>query len=113
MAYALAILLFSMSGIPPLAGFFGKMFVFQAAVSQGFYVLAVVGVITSVVAAYYYLRVIKVMFFDEAAEVLDGQAAFAKRAVIMLSVIFVLFFILRPNLLVDTARHTANALFAG
>ncbi len=113
MAYALAILLFSMSGIPPLAGFFGKMFVFQAAVSQGFYVLAVVGVITSVVAAYYYLRVIKVMFFDEAAEPLDGQAAFAKRAVIMLSVVFVLFFILKPNLLVDTARHTANALFTG
>lgn len=113
MAYALAILLFSMSGIPPLAGFFGKMFVFQAAVSQGFFVLAVVGVITSVVAAYYYLRVIKVMFFDEVAEPLDGQAAFAKRAVIMLSVIFVLLFILKPNLLVDTARHTANALFTG
>lgn len=113
MAYALAILLFSLSGIPPLAGFFGKLFVFQAAVAQGFYLLAVLGVITSVIAAYYYLRIIKVMFFDEAAEAFDGQVAFAKRAVIMLSVVFVLLFILKPNLLVDTARHTASALFTG
>lgn len=113
MAYALAILLFSMSGIPPLAGFFGKLFVFQAAVASGFYVLAVVGVITSVIAAYYYLRIIKVMFFDEAVEPLDNQMAFAKRAVIALSVAFVLFFILKPNMLVETAKHTASALFAG
>lgn len=113
MAYALAILLFSMSGIPPMAGFFGKLMVFQAAVTSGFYFLAVVGVITSVVAAYYYLRIIKVMFFDEAIEPLDRQMAFAKRAVVLLSVAFVLFFIFRPNLLVDAARHTAGTLFAG
>jgi len=113
MAYALAILLFSMSGIPPMAGFFGKLFVFQAAVAGGFYVLAVIGVITSVIAAYYYLRIIKVMFFDEAVEPLDKQMAFAKRAVVVLSVAFVLFFILKPNMLVDTAKHTASALFAG
>ncbi|QQG35320.1 MAG: NADH-quinone oxidoreductase subunit NuoN [Micavibrio aeruginosavorus] len=113
LAYAMAILLFSMSGIPPLAGFFGKLLVFQAAIGQGFYTLAVIGVICSVVAAYYYLRIIKVMFFDEAAEPFDRQMAFAKRAVIALSVIFVLFFILKPNMLVDTARHTASALFSG
>lgn len=113
MAYAMAILLFSMSGIPPLAGFFGKLLVFQAAVAGEFYVLAVVGVLTSVIASYYYLRIIKVMFFDEAAEPLDRQVAFAKRAVVTLSVVFVLFFILKPNMLVDMARHTASALFVG
>lgn len=113
MAYAMAILLFSMSGIPPLAGFFGKLFVFQAAIASGFYVLAVIGVITSVIAAYYYLRIIKVMFFDEAAEPLDTQMAFAKRAVVLLSVAFVLFFILKPNMLVDMVSHTASALFVG
>lgn len=113
MAYGLAILLFSMAGIPPMAGFFGKLMVFQAAVAAGFYGLAVVGVVTSVIAAYYYLRVIKVMFFDEAAEPLDAQMAFAKRAVVLLSVVFVLFFILKPNMLVDMARHTANVLFVG
>ena len=112
-AYALAILLFSMSGIPPLAGFFGKLFVFQAAVSQGFFVLAVVGVITSVVAAYYYLRIIKVMFFDDAVEPLDECNAFAKPVVVGLSVAFVLLFIFKPNMLVDAARTAASALFAG
>src|SRR5690606_21958966 len=66
LAYAMALLLFSMSGIPPLAGFFGKFLVFKAAVASGFYVLAVLGVVASVVAAFYYLRLIKVMFFDEA-----------------------------------------------
>lgn len=113
MAYAMAILLFSMSGIPPLAGFFGKLFVFQSAVSAHFYVLAVVGVITSVIAAYYYLRIIKVMFFDEALEPLDQQDGFAKRIVIILSVVFVLFFIFSPNLLVDITQHAASALFPG
>ncbi|MCM2343709.1 MAG: NADH-quinone oxidoreductase subunit NuoN [Alphaproteobacteria bacterium] len=113
LAYAMAILLFSMSGIPPLAGFFGKLLVFQAAIGEGFYTLAVVGVLCSVVAAYYYLRIIKVMFFDAAAEAFDRQMAFAKRAVIVVSVVFVLFFILKPNVLIDTARHTASTLFAG
>ena len=71
------------------------------------------GVVTSVIAAYYYLRIIKVMFFDEAGEPMDAQMAFAKRAVVMLSVVFVLLFILKPNMLVDMARHTATALFVG
>lgn len=112
-AYSMAILLFSMSGIPPLAGFFGKLMVFQAAIAGGFYVLAVLGVATSVIAAYYYLHIIKVMFFDDAAEPLDRQMAFAKRAVILLSVVFVLFFILKPNMLVDMISHTASTLFIG
>ncbi|MFN3827588.1 MAG: NADH-quinone oxidoreductase subunit NuoN [Micavibrio sp.] len=113
LAYAMAILLFSMSGIPPMAGFFGKLLVFQAAVSAGFFTLAVIGVICSVVAAYYYLRIIKVMFFDQVQEALDCPSVFARRALIALSVAFVLFYILKPNLLVDTARHTASALFTG
>jgi NADH-quinone oxidoreductase subunit N len=113
MAYSLAILLFSMSGIPPLAGFFGKLMVFQAAVASGLYVLAVLGVLTSVVAAFYYLRVIKVMFFDEAIDPFDKQLAFAKRAVIAVSVIFALGFILSPDTLIDNSRDAAAALFGG
>jgi NADH-quinone oxidoreductase subunit N len=62
----MAVFMFSMAGIPPLAGFFGKLYVFLAAVQAGFWTLAVVGVLTSVVAAYYYLRIVKVMFFDAA-----------------------------------------------
>jgi len=65
MALALAIFMFSLAGIPTLAGFFGKWFVFKAAVDAGLYTLAVIGVLSSVVAAYYYLRIVKLMYFDE------------------------------------------------
>ena len=68
MALALFVLLFSLAGIPPLAGFFAKFYVFAAAIKAGLYPLAVVGVLASVVAAYYYLAVVKVMFFDEPKE---------------------------------------------
>lgn len=113
LAYSMAILMFSMSGIPPLAGFFGKFLVFKAAVDSGFFVLAVLGVLTSVVAAYYYLRIIKVMFFDEPAGGVDSDIAFSRRAVITISVAFVLCFIVSPEPLIDSARAAASALFAG
>jgi NADH-quinone oxidoreductase subunit N len=64
LAAALAIAMFAMAGIPPLAGFFSKLFIFQAAVAQGLYALAVIGVLTSVVGAFYYMRIVKVMYFD-------------------------------------------------
>ncbi|MCB1512978.1 MAG: NADH-quinone oxidoreductase subunit N, partial [Hyphomicrobiaceae bacterium] len=68
MAFALMALMFSLAGIPPLLGFFGKYYVFVAAIQKGLYPLAVIGVLASVVGAYYYLRVVKVMFFDDARE---------------------------------------------
>jgi NADH-quinone oxidoreductase subunit N len=64
MALAMTVFMLSMAGIPPLAGFFGKLYVFLAAVQGGFWTLAVIGVLTSAISAYYYLRVIKVMYFD-------------------------------------------------
>ncbi len=75
MALWLAIFMFSMAGIPPFSGFWGKLFIFQAAVTQGMWVLAVIGVLTSVIGAYYYIRIIKVMFFDDAAEAFDARPA--------------------------------------
>jgi NADH-quinone oxidoreductase subunit N len=113
MAYAMAILLFSMAGIPPMAGFFGKILVFQAAVAEGYYVLSVLGVVSSVVAAYYYLRIIKIMFFDEAADPFDGKLPFARRAVLLISTVFVLAFILKPSLIVESAQSAALSLFFG
>ncbi|MCB9991410.1 MAG: NADH-quinone oxidoreductase subunit NuoN [Rhodospirillales bacterium] len=113
LAYALAILMFSMSGIPPMAGFFGKFFIFQAAIASEMYVLATLGILTSVVAAFYYLRVIKVMFFDDPVDVFDKQIAFSKRAVVLMSVVFVLLFIKYPDGLVQTSLNAASALFAG
>jgi NADH-quinone oxidoreductase subunit N len=68
MAAVLALLMFSLAGIPPLAGFWSKWYVFLAAVNANLWFLAVVGVLASVVGAYYYLRIVKIMFFDEAAE---------------------------------------------
>ena len=68
MAFALMILMFALAGIPPLVGFFAKYFVFLAAIEAGLYPLAVIGVLASVVGAYYYLRIVKIMFFDAAKD---------------------------------------------
>ena len=71
MALALAIFMFSMAGIPPLAGFFGKYYVFLAAIEAELYILAVAGLLSSVVAAFYYLRIVKLMYFDEPLDAFD------------------------------------------
>lgn len=113
LAYAMAILMFSMSGIPPMAGFFGKLMIFQSAVNEGFYALAVLGVLSSVVAAYYYLRVIKVMFFDTAAAPLDSGLPFARRLVLMASIFFVMAFVVRPSFIVERTQAAAASLFPG
>ena len=73
LAFVLALQMFSLAGIPPLAGFFAKYFVFLAAIQAEFYALAVLGVVASVVGAYYYLRIVKVMYFDEPAEAFDAM----------------------------------------
>ena len=75
MAFFLAMLMFSLAGIPPLAGFFAKFYVFLAAIKAGLYTLAVIGVLASVVGAYYYLRIVKVMYFDEPAQAVRADAA--------------------------------------
>ena len=74
-AFMLAMLMFSLAGIPPLAGFFAKFYVFLAAIQAGLYALAVIGVLASVVGAYYYLRIVKVMYFDEPRAALRADAA--------------------------------------
>ena len=112
LAYAMAILMFSLSGIPPLAGFFGKLMVFQAAVAEGFYVLAVFGVLTSVVAAYYYLRIIKTMFFDEAMDPFDAEPAAVKKVVIVFSVAVLIGFVFVPDTLIEISQAAAAVLFA-
>lgn len=112
MAYAMAVLMFSMSGVPPMAGFFGKFLIFQAAVAEGYYILAVIGVLTSVVAAYYYLRVIKVMFFDEPADRFDWGHSAGRQFVVFASVAFILGFILYPMPLIDAASQAVLPLFA-
>jgi NADH-quinone oxidoreductase subunit N len=112
MAYVMVALMFSMSGIPPLAGFFGKLFVFESAIAGGYFKLAVVGVLTSVIAAYYYLRVIKVIMFDEPAggSFREGDIP-SRRYVALASLVFALVFIVMPNRMLDEAMQAASALF--
>lgn len=111
MAYAMTALMFSMSGIPPLAGFFGKMFVFHSVVAGGYFTIAVVGVLTSVVAAYYYLRIVKVMFFDEPVGACGGGNVASRRYVALASLAFVMIFTVFPNRVLAEALQAASALF--
>lgn len=111
LAYAMAILMFSMAGIPPMAGFFGKLAIFQASVAAGYVYLPVLGVLASVVGAYYYLKIVKIMFFDEPADAYDKGIPFARRAVMLLCVLFVVGFVFKPNFLFDSARSAASVLF--
>jgi NADH-quinone oxidoreductase subunit N len=112
MAFVLAMILFSMAGVPPLAGFFAKFFVFAAAIKAGLYPLAIIGVLASVVAAYYYLRVVKIMFFDEAQQEFV-PAEQGTRFVMAIAGLFVLLFVLAPAPLVDSALAAARALQVG
>jgi NADH-quinone oxidoreductase subunit N len=109
MAFIFAALMFSLAGIPILAGFFAKLFVFRAAVNAELWTLAILGVIASVIGAYYYLRIVKIMFFDEA------KAPFADVdirvfAVMALAGIYVTLFVVAPSPLLDAALAAARSL---
>ena len=110
MAFFLAMLLFSMAGVPPLAGFFAKFYVFLAAIKAGLYALAVIGVLASVVGAYYYLAIVKIMYFDEPAE---GFVPMPDEIKVVLAVcgLFNILFFLYPGPLIGVASAAAHSLF--
>ena len=111
MALAMAIFMFSLAGIPPLAGFFAKFYVFVAAINEGLVALAVIGLIASVVAAFYYVRIVKVMYFDDVDEPLERPIA-TEMAVIMGGTgILTLLFFVYPAPLLGMALTAATALF--
>jgi NADH-quinone oxidoreductase subunit N len=109
-AFFMAMLLFSMAGIPPLAGFFAKFYVFLAAIKAGLYVLAVIGVLASVVGAYYYLAIIKTMYFDEPAEGFYNMP-YELRVVLAVCGLFNILFFVYPGPLVGVASAAAHSLF--
>jgi NADH-quinone oxidoreductase subunit N len=109
-AFLLAALLFSLAGIPPLAGFFAKFYVFLAAIEAGLYALAVIGVLASVVGAYYYLRIVKIMYMDEARPAFEAMAV-PLRIVLGVTGIFVIFFFAYPAPIVAAAEAAARSLF--
>ncbi len=110
LAFFLAMLLFSLAGIPPLAGFFAKFYVFLAAIRAGLFALAVIGVVTSVVGAYYYLMIVKIMYFDEPAPALAPMANELK-IVLAATGLFNLLFFVYPGPLVAAASAAAKSLF--
>lgn len=110
LAFCLGMMMFSLAGIPPLAGFFAKFAVFNAAIEANLVALAVIGVVTSVVGAYYYLRIVKVMYFDEAGAAYDVMPI-GVRLVLAVSSIFVVLFGIVPAPLVSAAGAAARSLF--
>jgi NADH-quinone oxidoreductase subunit N len=110
LAFVLSMLMFSLAGIPPLAGFFGKLFVFMAAVKAGLWALAVIGVLASVVGAYYYLRIIKTIYFDEPAAAFE-QAEPEVRWIAMASGTFALVFVVIAAPLWSWAEAAAKSLY--
>ena len=110
LAFFFAMLLFSLAGIPPLAGFFAKYYVFLGAIKAGLYALAVIGVLTSVVGAYYYLLIVKIMYFDEPAKGFVPVPGTLK-AVLGIAGLFNLLYFAYPAPLINAAGIAAKSLF--
>jgi NADH-quinone oxidoreductase subunit N len=102
--------MFSLIGLPPLAGFFGKYLVFLAAINANLFPLAVIGMLSSAVGAYYYLRIVKVMYFDEPKGTFEPMPGELK-LVLGVAAAFVLLLIFMPSPLVDAASAAAKSLF--
>jgi NADH-quinone oxidoreductase subunit N len=110
LAVLFAVLFLSLAGLPPLAGFFAKFYVFLAAMQAGLVVPAVLGVLASAIGLVYYLRLVKVMFFDEPADALDGQSALGSRTIMILSGAVALLFIFAASPVLNAADAAAKAL---
>jgi NADH-quinone oxidoreductase subunit N len=110
LAFFFAMFLFSLAGIPPLAGFFAKFYVFLAAIKAGLFTLAVIGVVTSVVGAFYYLTIVKVMYFDEPKEAMEPMRV-ELRFVLAIAGVFTILFFVYPAPLVNAAAAAAKSLF--
>jgi NADH-quinone oxidoreductase subunit N len=100
----------SLAGVPPLAGFFAKWFVFSAAMQAGLVVPSVIGVVASVIALVYYLRLVKVMYFDDPAERFDGDIDLGSKAILALSLAVALLFIIAASPVITAADAAAKAL---
>ena len=109
-AFFMMLMMFSMAGIPPFAGFYGKMFIFLSAIESELYTLAVIGVLTSVVAAFYYLKVIKLMYFDEPQLGIERYVPLVSRITLTICAGVTVLFFLYPSILLDAAKTAVGAL---
>ena len=101
LSLSLLIILFSLAGIPPLAGFFAKFYIFKSVIEQSMYFLAIVGLLSTVVAAFYYLRIIKIMYFDEEKESYDKDHSLWLKFSLTASTLIILIYFIFPSQLVD------------
>ena len=97
LSFSLLIVLFSLAGIPPLAGFFAKFYVFLAVIEQSMYFLAIVGLLATVVAAFYYLRIIKIIYFDPEKEEFETSHNLGLKITLAISTIFILAYFIYPS----------------
>lgn len=111
MAFALTVFMLSLAGIPPLAGFFGKFYIFISAIEAELYQLAIVGVLASVVSAFYYIRIIKIMYFDDVEVPIEKVCANEVRMVAQVASILVLLFFLYPSFLIQASSKVAHYFF--
>tara|TARA_Y100000814_G_scaffold290768_1_gene265956 strand:+ start:772 stop:1995 length:1224 start_codon:yes stop_codon:yes gene_type:complete len=110
MAIVFSIFMFSMAGIPPLAGFFGKLYVFMAAVNADLIGLAIIGVLTSVVGAYYYIRIVKVIYFDKAKDSFDKPIGIEITAILGITGIITALFFAYPSPILEGASAAALSI---
>ena len=101
LSLSLLIILFSLAGIPPLAGFFAKFYVFKTVIEQSMYFLAVVGLLSTVIAAFYYLRLIKIMYFDEEKEKYDTDHSIWLKFSLTASTLLILIYFIFPSQLIE------------
>ena len=107
LAISFLVILFSLAGIPPLAGFFAKFYVFTAVIEQKMYALAIIGLLTTVISAFYYLRIIKIIYFDDSAISFDSVKNSAAKLSVLISCAILITFFLYPAIL----NNVVDALF--
>ena len=105
LSFSLLVILFSLAGIPPLAGFFAKFYIFKAVIEQSLYFLAIVGLLSTVIAAFYYLRIIKIIYFDPEKEKYDQDHSPWLKFSLILSTLLILFYFISPSQLVEVVSR--------
>ena len=101
LSVSLLIVLFSLAGIPPLAGFFAKFYIFLAVIENEMYFLAIIGLLSTVVAAFYYLRIIKTIYFEESKNNFDINHSLGLRISLVVSTIIILTYFIYPSVLLN------------
>ena len=101
LSLSLLIILFSLAGIPPLAGFFAKFYIFKSVLEQSMYFLAIVGLLSTVVAAFYYLRIIKIIYFDNEKEKYDTDHSLWLKFSLCFSTFFIVVYFFFPSELIE------------